>query len=89
MERRFTAYIAVRDAPIVTIGRLVRRNRKFRRIKSVILFRKFITGLSVLISASDYLMPLIAIDWMMTFWNMKNRTRVGIIAITDAAIINA
>ena len=61
----------------------------FNKIRSVILFKNAITGEFDIYYLSFYLIPLIATDSMITLWKQKKRVIVGIIAITDAAIINA
>ena len=81
--------MAVVAAPIVTIGMQLISHMILRRIKSVILFKKAITGEFDTKSLRFYLIPLIATDSIITLWKQKNNTIVGNIAITDAAIISA
>ena len=84
--------MAVTDAPIVTIGIQQIIKITFSNIKSVILFKNAITGESDIITNTlrlYYFIPLIATDSIITLWKQKKSIMVGIIAITDAAIINA
>ena len=81
--------MAVVAAPIVTMGIQHIMYIIFSKIKSVILFKKAITGELDIITLHFYLIPLIATDSIITLWKQKNNVIVGIIAITDAAMINA
>ena len=76
-------------APMVTTGRQQIIKSAFKRIRSASLLKNFITGEFDIISSLPYLIPLIATDSMITLWKQKKSTIVGIIAITEAAMMSA